>query len=126
MKKAIVIGAGIGGLASAIRLQAKGYQVSVYESNSYPGGKLTQIENKNYRFDAGPSLFTMPEKVIELLNLSGGKSPVLEYQKLDEVCRYFYEDGSIVKGWSNPILFAKEIKNKLIKEKSVLLAKPKL
>ncbi len=121
MKKAIVIGAGIGGLASAIRLQAKGYQVSVYESNSYPGGKLTQIQNKKYRFDAGPSLFTMPEKVNELLNLSGGKSPVFEYQKLDEVCRYFYEDGSIIKGWSNPILFAKEIKNKLgVSEKVVL------
>ena len=63
MKKAIVIGAGIGGLAASIRLQAKGYQVLVFESNSYPGGKLTQIGNEEYRFDAGPYLFTMPEKL---------------------------------------------------------------
>ena len=101
MKKAIVIGAGIGGIASAIRLQVKGYKVSVYESNSYPGGKLTQLGNQDYRFDAGPSLFTMPEKVNELLNIKGGDYPVLEYEKLDEVCRYFYEDGTVIKGWGN-------------------------
>ncbi len=113
MKKAIVIGAGIGGIAASIRLQSKGYQVAVFEANSYPGGKLTQIGNSKYRFDAGPSLFTMPEKVIELLNIKGGESPEFQYQKLDEVCRYFYEDGTVVKGLSNGALFAKEIKTKL-------------
>jgi phytoene desaturase len=121
LKKAIVIGAGIGGIASAIRLQVKGYQVSVYESNSYPGGKLTQIGNENYRFDAGPSLFTIPEKVDELLNIKGGDYPVFEYKKLDEVCRYFYEDGTVLKGWGNQELFAKEIKDKIgVSEKVVL------
>ena len=113
MKKAIVIGAGIGGLAASIRLQAKGYQVLVFESNSYPGGKLTQIGNEEYRFDAGPSLFTMPEKVTELLKIKGSESPVFKYQKLDEVCRYFYEDGTVVKGFANGDLFAQEIKTKL-------------
>ena len=113
MKKAIVIGAGIGGLAAAIRLQVKGYQVSVFEANNYPGGKLTQIGNEDYRFDAGPSLFTMPEKVNELLNIQGGNYPVFEYKRLDEICRYFYEDGTIIKGWGNQDLFAKEIKEKL-------------
>ena len=108
-----MIGAGIGGIAASIRLQSKGYQVAVFEANSYPGGKLTQIGNSKYRFDAGPSLFTMPEKVIELLNIKGGESPEFQYQKLDEVCRYFYEDGTVVKGLSNGALFAKEIKTKL-------------
>ena len=41
MSKAIVIGAGIGGIAASIRLAIKGYQVDVYEKNSYPGGKLS-------------------------------------------------------------------------------------
>ncbi len=113
MKKAIVIGAGIGGLAASIRLQAKGYKVLVFESNSYPGGKLSQIGNEKYRFDAGPSLFTMPEKVTELLKIKGSESPVFKYQKLDEVCRYFYEDGTVVRGLANGDLFAKEIKTKL-------------
>lgn len=108
-----MIGAGIGGIAASIRLQSKGYQVLVFEANSYPGGKLTQIGNSKYRFDAGPSLFTMPEKVNELLNIKGGEAPGFQYRKLDEVCRYFYEDGTIVKGFSNGGLFAKEIKTKL-------------
>jgi phytoene desaturase len=121
LKKAIVIGAGIGGIASAIRLQAKGYQVSVYESNSYPGGKLTQIHSENYRFDAGPSLFTMPEKVNELLSIEGESPMVFEYQRLKEVCRYFYEDGTIIKGWGDKNLFAKEVKEKLgVSEKITL------
>ena len=112
MKKAIVIGAGIGGLATAIRLQAKGYQVEVFEANSYPGGKLTQIDAKGYRFDAGPSLFTMPEKIEELLQL-GETSIEFNYKKLDEVCRYFYEDETIIKGWGNSEKFADEIYSKL-------------
>ncbi|MBI33743.1 MAG: phytoene dehydrogenase [Flavobacteriales bacterium] len=121
MKKAIIIGAGVGGLATAIRLQSKGYQVSVFEANSYPGGKLTQIGNNQYRFDAGPSLFTMPEKVNELLDIHGGTSPVFHYEKLNEVCRYFYEDGTVVKGWGDQNMFAQEIKNKLgVPEKVVL------
>ncbi|MDO8898211.1 MAG: FAD-dependent oxidoreductase, partial [Bacteroidales bacterium] len=61
--KAIVVGAGIAGIATAIRLQHKGYSVVVLEANSYPGGKLTQFMQGKYRFDAGPSLFTMPQYV---------------------------------------------------------------
>lgn len=113
MKKAIVIGAGIGGLAASIRLRSKGYQVVVYESNSYPGGKLTEIGNDIYRFDAGPSLFTMPEKVDEILNLFPEFHTEFQYKKLDEVCRYFYEDGTVIKGWGNAEKFANEVEQKL-------------
>ena len=60
MKKAIVVGAGIAGLATSIRLVSKGYSVKVFEQNNYPGGKLSSFSLKGYRFDAGPSLFTMP------------------------------------------------------------------
>lgn len=71
MKKAIIIGAGIAGIASSIRLKSKGYDVKVFESNSYPGGKLASFNLGNYRFDAGPSLFTMPNYVDELFDLFG-------------------------------------------------------
>ena len=60
-KHVIVVGAGIAGLAAAIRLQIQGYKVSVYEANDYPGGKLTAFSDKGYRFDMGTSLFRMPQ-----------------------------------------------------------------
>ncbi len=95
MQKAGVVGAGIGGIATAIRLAVKGYQVTVFEANAYPGGKLSSWEAAGYRFDAGPSLFTMPQFVDELFTLAGKSSQAyFEYQKMPEVCRYFWEDGT--------------------------------
>ncbi len=93
--KVAIIGAGIGGIAAAIRLANQGYNVEVFEANSYAGGKLSQFQQGEYRFDAGPSLFTMPHFVDELFELSG-KNPkdYFEYIRLPEVCRYFWEDGT--------------------------------
>ena len=93
--KVAIIGAGIGGIAAAIRLANQGYDVEVFEANSYAGGKLSQFQQGEYRFDAGPSLFTMPHFVDELFELSG-KNPkdYFEYIRLPEVCRYFWEDGT--------------------------------
>ncbi|MEM9917658.1 MAG: FAD-dependent oxidoreductase, partial [Bacteroidota bacterium] len=90
-----IIGAGIAGLASAIRMATKGFQVEVYEANSYPGGKLSEIRMEGYRFDAGPSLFTMPMYIEELYRLAG--KPIEDYfayQRLETVCHYFWEDGT--------------------------------
>ena len=71
MSHAVVIGAGIGGIASAIRLAVKGYKVDVFEANGFPGGKLSELCCEGFRFDAGPSLFTMPQLVDELFLLAG-------------------------------------------------------
>jgi phytoene dehydrogenase-like protein len=93
-KKAIVVGAGIAGLAASIRLAHLGYRVEVFEANSYPGGKLSEIQLGEYRFDAGPSLFTLPEQVEELFRLTGrNPSDHFEYIKLPVACHYFWEDG---------------------------------
>ncbi|MGN8057359.1 1-hydroxycarotenoid 3,4-desaturase CrtD [Pedobacter sp. 22163] len=111
--KAIVIGAGIAGIASAIRLSVKGYEVDVFEANSKPGGKLTEIKMNGFRFDAGPSLFTMPQYVDELFKLAG-KNPedYFGYLKLKEICRYFYEDGLRLNASADLDEFAKEIEEK--------------
>ena len=53
-KTCAVIGAGVSGLAASIRMRNKGYKVTVYEANSFPGGKLSSETNKGYRFDMGP------------------------------------------------------------------------
>jgi phytoene desaturase len=108
--KVIVIGAGIAGIASAIRQAVKGHEVAVYEANAYPGGKLSEFRSGDFRFDAGPSLFTMPQYVDELFSLAG-KNPKDEftYEKLETVCCYFYEDGTRINAWANRDKLAEEI-----------------
>ena len=66
-----VIGSGIGGISAAIRLRNMGFNVNVFEKNKNPGGKLNTFKLGDYRFDAGPSLFTMPNLVDELFTMSG-------------------------------------------------------
>lgn len=113
-KEAIVIGSGIAGIASAIRLSLKGYQVSVFEANTYPGGKLTTIQLGNYRFDAGPSLFTLPHLVDELFELAG-KNPrdYFNYQQLEMLCHYFYEDGTVLHTPADQEKLLEEVSQKL-------------
>lgn len=113
-KLAIVIGSGIAGIAASIRLAVKGYQVEVFEANSYPGGKLSEIRKNGYRFDAGPSLFTLPQLVDELFLLAD-KQPkdYFQYETLEETCRYFWEDGTRLSAWSDARKFAKEVELQL-------------
>jgi phytoene desaturase len=106
--KAIIIGAGIAGIATAIRLAVKGYDVAVFEANGYAGGKLSEIRLDGYRFDAGPSLFTMPQYVDELFQLAG-KAQQFNYQKLDINCQYFYEDGTRLTAYADEGKFIKEV-----------------
>ena len=89
-----VIGSGIAGLSAAIRLSLQGRKVVVFEQNTYTGGKITAFEKQGFRFDMGPSLFTMPQLVEELFELAG-KTPkdYFQYHTHDEVCRYFWLDG---------------------------------
>jgi phytoene desaturase len=113
--KAIVIGAGIAGLASAIRLVVKGYRVEVFESNAYPGGKLSEIKVKDFRFDAGPSLFTMPHFVDELFQIAGKNATDygFSYEKLNVVCNYFWQDGTKLSAFSEYEKYENEINHKL-------------
>ncbi len=105
-----IIGAGIGGLASAIRMASKGHEVEVFEANSYPGGKLSQFKLGNYRFDAGPSLFTQAQYVEDLFEVAGVKiDDHFQYKKLEVVCHYFWEDQTRLKAFSDSNLFAEEV-----------------
>lgn len=114
LKKTIIIGSGIAGLASAVRLAVAEHQVQVFEANAYPGGKLTEITANGYRFDAGPSLFTLPHLVTELFELAG-RNPrnYFQYTKPEKACNYFYEDGTQFTAYHNREKFAEELKTKL-------------
>jgi len=121
-KKVAIIGCGIAGLAAAIRLSAKGFKVHVYEKNSYPGGKLSHFEKDGYSFDAGPSLFTQPEQLIELFNLCGVKaSDYFTYKKANVACKYFFESGTIVNAFADVEDFADEIALKLGEDREKVL-----
>ena len=91
---AIVIGAGIAGLSSAIRLAAKGVHVTVLEQQDTYGGKMGVWEQDGYRYDTGPSLFTMPQYVNELLTIDGKSDVTFEYDELENIGNYFWEDGT--------------------------------
>lgn len=101
-KTAVVIGSGIAGMASAIRLAAKGFDVHVFDRNSFTGGKLHSFEKDGFRFDFGPSLFTMPQLVDDLFSICG-KNPedYFKYSKLEVTCHYFYEDGTRFKAYAD-------------------------
>ncbi|MGV3639155.1 MAG: 1-hydroxycarotenoid 3,4-desaturase CrtD [Adhaeribacter sp.] len=114
MKSAGVIGAGIGGIAAAIRLALKGYQVSVFEAGETFGGKMQQFDLQGYRFDTGPSLFTLPHLVEDLFR-AAGRDPqdYFRYQRLDVITHYFFADGSRLRAFADPELFAAEAEQQL-------------
>ncbi len=109
MKHVHVIGSGIGGLAVAIRLAHKGYRVTIFEKNENPGGKIGELKLGDFRFDTGPSLFTLPEVFFELFELSGKKaSDYIDIVNLPLTCNYFFADGTNLKAWSQRDKFISE------------------
>ncbi len=112
-KHIIIIGSGVAGLAAAVRLGAAGHKVTVVEANDYVGGKLTVNQLGNYRFDAGPSVFTLPNLIEELTAISKIKDLKFEYLSLDKICNYFYEDGTTLTAYTDKEKFANEVQDKL-------------
>ena len=97
MARIVVIGAGLGGLAAAARLQALGHDVTVCERSPAIGGKLGTYERDGYRFDTGPSLLTMPFVFEELFAATGdGLAQTLDLQRVDPHCRYRFDDGTVL------------------------------
>lgn len=114
MQKVHIIGSGISSLATAIRLKVAGFSPVVYEKNSCYGGKIQQIKWNGYRFDTGPSVFTMPQLLEELFETA--KRPIqdyISYYKPTSTCKYFFADGLILNAWNNKNLLFNEIEKKL-------------
>jgi diapolycopene oxygenase len=112
--KAIIIGSGIAGIATSIRLACQGYDVSVFEKNEYPGGKLSSFTLGDYRFDFGPSLFTMPHFVDELFALAGeNPRDHFQYKRKEIGCKYYWEDGVRLNAYGDNNRFLEEVDNTL-------------
>ncbi len=88
-----IVGAGMGGLACAIRLAGQGHQVEIFEKNTQPGGKLNLLEKDGFRWDTGPSLITMPFVYRDLWESAGKKlEDYVQLRPVEPVCRYFWAD----------------------------------
>lgn len=120
-KSISIIGSGLGGLSAAIRLAHAGYDVTVYEKNATPGGKARSINQNDYRFDTGPSLITMPFVMNELFE-SVGENPAewLTLNKLTNLCKYFFPDGTILNAYSDREKFAAEVESNTTEKREAL------
>ncbi|MFT3682939.1 MAG: phytoene desaturase family protein [Ferruginibacter sp.] len=120
--KAVIIGSGIAGLATAVRLAVKGFEVTVYEKNNTAGGKLSSFVNNGFYFDAGPSLFTQPENIEELFDLAGEPMEnIFSYEPVKIACKYFYPGGKIVNAYTDRDLFAAELAQQLNEESASVI-----
>ena len=95
MKRAAVVGAGIGGLALAIRLQSAGVDTVVLEARDKPGGRAYFWERDGFTFDAGPTVITAPEALEELWQLSGHRmSDDVTLKPISPFYRLSWPDGT--------------------------------
>ena len=95
MKKVAVIGGGLGGIASAIRFKARGYDVSVYERLNELGGRAQKFSKDGYLHDAGPTVITAPYLFTELFGLFNENiDNYVNFQPLDPWYRFHFNDGT--------------------------------
>lgn len=95
MKTAVVIGGGLGGLATALRLAAAGLRVTVCEQGNALGGKMNVFESEGFRFDTGPSLITMPWVFEGLFEACGAKMEEhVELVPVKPLADYVFDDGT--------------------------------
>ena len=97
MSRVVVIGAGLGGLATAARLAVRRHDVTILEQSDRTGGKLAVYERDGFAFDTGPSLFTLPAVYRDLFLKTGGPlEEAVDLQPVDPAFAYHFADGSSV------------------------------
>lgn len=110
MKEIVVIGSGFGGLAEAIRLQARGFQVTVLEKRARVGGRAYQLKRSGYTFDMGPSLITAPFIIESVFRAAGKKmSDYLDIVPLDPFYRIYFHDGTFMDYTGDPARMKEEM-----------------
>jgi len=96
MKKIVIVGGGLGGLASAVTLAHAGFDVELFERNDHFGGKLMPVQLGNHHFDFGPNTITMPEVFTKIISQTGeNPQDYLDFIPLEAHTRNHFPDGSI-------------------------------
>ncbi|MEM7291273.1 MAG: FAD-dependent oxidoreductase, partial [Pseudomonadota bacterium] len=107
---AIVIGAGFGGLAAAIRLIVRGYRVTVIERLEQPGGRASVFRQNGFTFDAGPTIVTAPFVFEELWEICGKQmSDYLDLTAMDPFYQIRFNDGDVFTCNGDPEFMRAEI-----------------
>jgi diapolycopene oxygenase len=92
-----VIGSGLGGLAAAVTLAARGYQVEVFEKNPWLGGKAAVLQEEGFRFDMGPTILIRPSVLRRIFSEAGRRlEDYLDMVRLDPQWRCFFDDGLVL------------------------------
>lgn len=103
MPRAAVIGSGFGGLAEAIRLQARGFDVTVFEKREKTGGRAYQFTRSGYTFDTGPSLVTAPFIIRDVFAAAGRRmEDYVDLVPLDPFYRVYFHDGTFIDYTGDP------------------------
>lgn len=109
-KRVIVIGGGVGGLCSAVRLACRGYQVQLFEKNNELGGKMGRVQMDGFTFDTGPTLMTMPFVWNEFMRETETPEPDRpDLIPVEPVCRYFFHDRDPFDASSDPAVMQQNI-----------------
>jgi len=109
-KKAIVIGAGLGGISAAVGLAAEGFDVEIFEKNDKIGGKLNVMKKGGYSFDLGPSIIILPHLFRRVFERAGRvMEDYVELQELQPHWRAFFEDGTTIDLFSDVKLMEAEL-----------------
>ena len=92
-----VVGGGLGGLAAACTLAARGHKVILFEKNDWLGGKAAELEGDGFRFDMGPTILTVPA-VLRRIFAEAGRDldAAMDLRRLDPQWRCFFDDGSVL------------------------------
>jgi phytoene desaturase len=109
-KTAIVIGAGIGGITTAIYLARSGYKVNIYEKNALPGGRCGQVIRDGHRFDTGATIFLMPEIYRNVFTSLGlNLETHLVTTPLTSLYKIYYSDGSVINFTTDNNVFREQL-----------------
>lgn len=110
MKRALVVGAGVGGLTAAMKLAHAGFDVTVFEKQSEPGGRCGRVSFDGFQFDLGPTILLMPH-VLESAFASVGRklSDYLQLTRCDPHYRVHYRDGSRFTLWTDQQRMSEEL-----------------
>ena len=110
MKHVVIIGAGMGGLATALRLRHHGFEVTLLEKQGRPGGRSNVIEENGFRVDTGPTILVMKDTFEEMYRSIGqDMNTRLEFIQLDPNYRVYFHDDTHIDLYSNMAQLAQEV-----------------